>query len=754
MDSISVRIAEVIETRKSALPTIEQQIAHWGTVQRLLTDLDHAVGELRTADGRNEAITTVADLDVPGLSKMVTETLALLATVRARVSRRTINIGVGGRARNGKSTLLQSLSGLDDRQIPAGRGQAVTAVRSTIYHSLTRSEAMLTMHTEASFCEQVVAPYHEVLGLPAAPRTIGEFASYAYPVSAGELEGGADEHPRFGPMLARLREMQQSLPSYRHYLTAASRRVELADLRDWVAYPASDGDGIPERRYLAVQYADITCPFPIADVVDLALVDLPGLGEIVPRAEERHLAGLANEVDFALTVKRPTDTNAMWDTDDSQALRLIAQASGAAQTRDFVAVLVNSGDCLKVNVDALNADLTKRLNEGHDGKFYWVITADAADRDVVRDQVLRAVLDHLATALRRMDRAVIDHALAACAATRERLLDEVSRALAALRSVLIPTPAQELVTKARSLSTELAGSLQAWVERLREQAGEDYEDAEFYSRVAEIQDSVRDWILDGFGKGHDEWVTEALGEMRRQKANAGFAEQALNGVRVEISRRFSAIDDVLLRRRQQFWAGLTEALGPRLGRLLVEHEDPAEALHGLAELLREAPDPCPSLAESLDLVLDVRLDYRTRVLPQVRQALDVLLPHPGEGRGELASILEIPISAEGAEEIYTILSNMARQAVHDAARVLSQEPGVTALVLFAYGEQFEDSFIRSDASEAEFLRLTETFRDQLWPAETGGPAIATARVQHARSVLTQVRRALEETTMTNSRDTR
>jgi hypothetical protein len=242
--------------------------------------------------------------------------------------------------------------------------------------------------------------------------------------------------------------------------------------------------------------------------------------------------------------------------------------------------------------------------------------------------------------------------------------------------------------------------------------------------------------------------------MRLHKSNASFAEHTLNGVRVEISRRVSAIDDVLLRRRGQFWAALTEALGPRLGRLL-EHDDPEQALRALAERLREAPDPCPSLAESLDLILDVRLDYRTRVLPQVRQALEVLLPHPGEGRaGELASVLDIPITREGAKEIYAIISELARQAVHDAARVLAQEPGTTALVLFAYGEQFEDSFIRSDVSEAEFLRFTEAFRDQLWPADTGGPGIATARVQHARTVLTHVRKALEEITVTSPQDVR
>ena len=84
----------------------------------------------------------------------------------------------------------------------------------------------------------------------------------------------------------------------------------------------------------------------------------------------------------------------------------------------------------------------------------------------------------------------------------------------------------------------------------------------------------------------------------------------------------------------------------------------------------------------------------------------------------------------------------ARQAVHDAGRVLARDPGTTGLVLFAYGEQFEDSFIRSDVSEDEFLRLAEAFRDQLWPDEATGPATTTARMQHARMALMNLKHTL------------
>ncbi|HEX4831996.1 MAG TPA: hypothetical protein VH478_12980 [Trebonia sp.] len=751
---VSGRIAAVLSARRAQEPLVEREIAYWERVADLLAGLELAVRDVRSAQAgarESAAIAQLADLDVPELRKIASQTLAALAGVRARVSRPTINIGVSGRARNGKSTLLQSLSGLGDDQIPTGRGDAVTAVRSTIYHSLTRTQALLTMHSEASFCELVLGPYHEELRLLPPPRSVSEFAAYRYPQTARALDipGGPQAQQAAAPMLRRLLEMHESLPLYRQLLTGQAREAELPALREWVAYPpatAPEGQ-VPERRYLAVRGARITCAFPLDRAIDLGLVDLPGLGELAANAEAHHLAGLVNDVDFVMLVKRPMDTNELWSDVDNRAATLTGRAAGAASTRDFLTILVNSGGCPPENVAALQRNLTNRVNEGADGRFYQVITADAADRDDVRRRVLGPVLDHLATALPQMDAAVTGHARELSATSRQRLLATTGQLLAALRTVLTPTPTEALLARARQLQTEVAFSLQEWVEQLRERAAEGYEDDEFYQRTEEVRASIRDWILDGFGEGQGSWTGRALGEMRLHRSSASFAEQALNSIRVEIARRFSAIDDVLLRRRQEFWAGLLAALGPQLGALsqAAPGAGPDKALEAIARGLREAPDPCLTLAESLELALDVRLDYRTRVLPQVRRALEVLLPHPGDGRStELASLLDIPLTADGAVELYGAIRDMARQAVHDAGRVLVREPGTTGLVLFAYGEQFEDSFIRSDQSEGEFLRVTEAFTDQMWPAEATGPATTTATVQHARMTLVNLRRALEE----------
>lgn len=734
MGDVRERIEAVLRNRRERLPVIEQEIGRWSGLRVQLADLTAALADAAQADD-DGAPPVVFDVDGADLERIAAEALAALAITRARVSRHTVNIGVSGRARNGKSTLLQSLSGLGDEQIPTGRGQPVTAVRSRIFHSDTARGARLTMHSTLSFCTDVVAPYFEVLGLAPQPRTVEEFSRFDLDRAVRGLS--AEQVDRLRPVLVRLQEMQESLTSYRTLLTGEVREVDLEDLRRWVAYPAADS-GAPDRRYLAVQDAVITTAFPIPEVVELGLIDLPGLGEMVPKAEEHHLAGLENDVDFVVVVKRPTDTNAMWSTEDQGSLDLIGRACGAASIRDFMTILVNTGGCEPVNVDALLDDIRRRLNEGVDGRNYQVWQTDAAERDAVAQDVLGGALTHLATALPRMDAAVVDRAMAICAQSREELLARTQRLLAAVRSVARPTAIEELMKRAEAVQDEILIGVQDWLDVLRSRTGETYEDEEFLERVERLCDEIRNWSLDGFGQGRDIWVQRAHLDMRKAGAAAKFSTDALNGVRNEIARRFSGIDDVLLQRREEFWGGLAEALRPRLSGLLPGATAQA-ALTNLTRALREAPDPCPHFAETVETALDVRLDYRTRLLPRMRRLLDLLRPEGIDPQtGEVRAPLTVAPTAEGAEELYVRITDLARQAIYEGGQLLQEETQTMALVLLAYGEQFEDMLIRSESSDAEFRRLVDVYRDELWPEERSGPATATAKVQRVVALLNAV----------------
>lgn len=727
MTEISDRIETVLAARREKLPLVNEELARWGAVRLLLADLTAALRDAARIDEEDCSAAVEFDVDGVELERIAAQALAELAVTRARVSRPTVNIGVSGRARNGKSTLLQSLSGLADEQIPTGQGQPVTAVRSRIFHSDTTRSALLTMHTETSFCGEVVAPYFRVLGLAPEPRSLDQFERLDLAAAIRDLPPELLERNR--PVVARLREMRESLATYAGFLTGAVEPVDVADLRRWVAYPARQQGAVPDCRYLAVRDAVITSRFPIREVVALGLIDLPGLGEMVPNAEEHHLAGLENDVDFVMVVKRPTDTNATWFREDQAGLDLITRACGAAAVRDFMTILVNTGGCEPVNTDALLDDIGRRLNDGTPDRNYQVWTADVAQRGVVAEQVLGRALSHLATALPRMDTAVIDAAMARCDQARGELLAHTERLLTAVRAVARPTALEELIKRADAVHDELMIGVQDWVADLRRRTGDTHEDEDFLERVEQLREEIRGWAMDGFGLGRDEWVQRAHLDMRKAGASAKVSTDALNGVRNEIARRLSGIDDVLLRRREEFWRGLADALSPRLAGLL-PGRTAEEALGNLARVLREATHPCPHLAGTVEVALDVRLDYRTRILPRMRRVLDVLRPEGIDPvTGQVRSALVVAADADGAANLYLQVNEFARQAIYEAAVLLKEEAQTMAMVLLAYGEQFEDMLVRSESSDAELRRLVGAYRDELWPEERSGPATATARVQ-------------------------
>ena len=88
----------------------------------------------------------------------------------------------------------------------------------------------------------------------------------------------------------------------------------------------------------------IECPFPKTDVENLTIIDLPGLGELDAKAERHHVAGLQQEVDLVLLVKRPMEGSAFWKDEDGKAADLLDEARGnITRRRDFVIIVVNKG---------------------------------------------------------------------------------------------------------------------------------------------------------------------------------------------------------------------------------------------------------------------------------------------------------------------------------------------------------------------------------------------------------------------------
>jgi hypothetical protein len=239
---------------------------------------------------------------------------------------------------------------------------------------------------------------------------------------------------------------------------------------------------------------------------------------------------------------------------------------------------------------------------------------------------------------------------------------------------------------------------------------------------------------------------------------AAFAGPELNRIRVDLSRRFSALDDFFsLRLRDALTQvaavfrgacgdlfpppGPTPADGPDAG----AEDDPAQLLGTLSRLLREAPQPSPRLAEALDELLSVRLEYRTLLYPRVRADLGPLnLQVTGADGLPALQQVAVELTVQGAEDLYQIFCDLAEQAAFRVQKALAKESVTPTAVIHAVVEQFQDTLIRSGDSVTEFQRFVRCYRTDMWSEEFRGIDQANVRYARVVSSLHAISKALEE----------
>jgi hypothetical protein len=728
-------IAHVIARRREQLPRMEVKLEAWRTLDRRLTDLDAALDDMLLHPSTPvELRAAVNDFRHRELRQRVAECVSKLVTVRGRMSRSTVNIGVSGQARVGKSTLLQSIAGLGEEQIPTGEGIPVTAVRSRIFHSTMHARATVTLHTYATFRQYVLSPYHRELGLSEPPETLDAFRRSNGAVPEELL---AKLAPSQRTLAKRLRDMHRALPSYEHLLVGGEREIELPQLRSYVAYPSKEQEdeaSVP-RPYLAVRDVRIECAFPRVDVDGLALIDLPGLGELAAGAEEHHVTGLRHEVDVVLLVKRPVEGMAYWSEADGKAVDLLDRARGAIKRRwDFVFLVSNQGGAKASLIDAMLGSIRRDVNEGDEGRHYQVLGCDARDPRSVYEDLLAPVLEHLANRLAAMDAEVLDDAVEQTRAARDQVRVGVNDLLAAVREHApeMQAASEELWSRVSRIHKDLAVDLGDLVSELLLAARVSTEDARFIAAVTAAYERAKACVEEGFGAGKDAWIEEVFRTMRKEKNSTPVAARELNRARVYISEQFSEIDRYFDDRVNELWNQVSAILGKHLGSLFAGASG-ISGLRLLAKLLDEASEPCPVLSSAVTNLLRLEIRYRSHLHPRVRRCLDTLnLEVKDPETGELRTQVTVETSQQGAEMLHRRVSQLVQQAAWQSRKALLEDANTAALVMHAAGEQFEDSFIRSGDSEREFLRLGRSYRDEIWPGVFSGLDAKNARIAKVR----------------------
>ena len=117
---VTTRITNIIEKRKPLAHRIEGVEGNLKILSAALHQLEERRNYLSTQVDDVSVIGRFREIDFSHIQLAIASELETLTKLKNRFARDTLNIGVVGRARQGKSRLLQSLTGLSAAEIPDG----------------------------------------------------------------------------------------------------------------------------------------------------------------------------------------------------------------------------------------------------------------------------------------------------------------------------------------------------------------------------------------------------------------------------------------------------------------------------------------------------------------------------------------------------------------------------------------------------------------------------------------------------------
>lgn len=697
--SRTVRITSIIEQRRPLARKIEGVEENLRGLASTLRHLEAQRNQFLSRIDDEPIGGSLQEIDCSTLQRSIEAELLALSKLKVRFSRDTLNIGVVGRARQGKSRLLQSLTGLTAIEIPDGNRQHCTGVRSTIHHNPhVETYGEVWFHSERSFLDEVIAPYYDKLGLGAKPITLAGFERNPLPPLPETLAGYAEP----GAMYQHLKRYHTNLDKYRHLLFSASpRRITQGEIREYVAQDTPDGQRI-FFNYLAVREVKITCKFPNEAVGQIALVDMPGLGDTGIGDEERLVKTLGQDVDAVLFVRMPKASGDYWADVDVRLYDIARNALVELPIEQWSFLVLNRTDANSKNGDNWHncKDLAESIGDKHIDVVEYAIANCANPEEA--NGVLDWILNYLANNIVSLDRKYAS----SCQESVLRVQGAVAAELSKAAKVLDRATGRErwfplFEQLFEQLWDELSSGLEALLGELREQR--DAQDLHFKQQVdAALQACQTDSGI----------PSEAEIETKRDSVggypNAYY--EYLNEVRAHLSGHFLLLDDGLKQAIARVKSQVADILieGGHLGGL-TELRD-GQFIRAIADQIPEQliPGQPNQLKLGFEILATFDLSYRGLIQHRIRQHLDDLTP-------DETSLQLSP--SPSAQEVLNCLNALHGEAVYKCGTALDDllaEPNQAA---FAIIEEFRDRVLRAKQVKTEWRIFLEEVRSQVWSAE-------------------------------------
>lgn len=416
----SGKISEILRNRRPFGERATKTVEHLRLVSAALAEFAEFVPNMLQRDLPDDFRSKISTLEerIPALQAQITKQQADLQQLALRFRRGTLNIGIVGNARQGKSTFLQALTGLTSEEIPAAETDHCTGAPSLIInHKDTYAD--IEYFTESGFLQESIAPFYMQLSLTPLPTSFNAFAST--PLATPSRKLSATEVALY----EKLQYRHSTAREYQALLGKPPERIGKDKIRTNIAQ--QDVTGKKTATWLAVKMATIYCPFNVADAGSISVCDTPGLGDFVCGAEDSLVVNIGRNLDAVLMLKR-TPKGGIATPEDTQLYDLLPKAVNEFEPKDWSYFIVNR-DGTENETKSFEAQIQQKI------QCRRFLTLDARKPTEVLLS-FDTILEDIAANQKNLDRTISDSRFQSVKSLADQLATAISEAKAALpRSV-------------------------------------------------------------------------------------------------------------------------------------------------------------------------------------------------------------------------------------------------------------------------------------------------------------------------------
>lgn len=427
------QIESKIKSLKDVLEKIEQLDALISVINKELENKKGGYYTLLKADP--ESLERFNDVSCTSAKSKVRDVIRELQRLKSRFERNALRIAFIGYERQGKSTFLQSMTGLSNEVIPAYDGTSCTGAVSIIHNSNESFKVEIEFCTIGEFLDNLKSKLNGLF--PDRTFELNDLEDVAEIDISDYVGDDALEVKRLigENIVGHLNDYKAYLGQGKKIFDKEEQVMEfVAQYREYDEIPygedsskfekrikSKDESGNPIKvvyrkkyyKYQAVKSVNIYCPFLYQDCGEIEFVDTIGLGASVnPEGIEREMFRVLREdCDAAIDVFCPAPTGGALNDNQKKIFKKINEEMALRDPHKWIAYAINgipSGE--KANIQNIPDILSELKLMEQNLPFGFYKDVNAANREDVNNNLLVPLLRLITENLDELDAKLLEQA--------------------------------------------------------------------------------------------------------------------------------------------------------------------------------------------------------------------------------------------------------------------------------------------------------------------------------------------------------